>query len=44
MTTARKLKFILRWAVAIIVDLVTLYYTHNALISVILAAVAFGLT
>ena len=43
-TTARKVKFILRWAVAIIVDLVALYSTHNALISVILAAVAFGLT
>ena len=44
MTTTRKVKFILRWAVAIIVDLVALYYTHNALISVILAAVAFVLT
>ena len=43
-TRTRKVKFILRWAVAIIVDLVALYYTHNALISVILAAVAFVLT
>jgi hypothetical protein len=43
-TTARKVKFILRWAVAIIVDLVALYYTQNALISLILAAVAFVLT
>jgi hypothetical protein len=41
---SRKVKFILRWAVAIIVALVALSYTHNALISVILAAVAFGLT
>jgi hypothetical protein len=43
-TTTRKVKFILRWAVAIIVDLVVLYYTHNALIATIRAAVAFGLT
>jgi hypothetical protein len=43
MTTTRKVKFILRWALAIIVDLVALYYTQSALISLILAAVAFGL-
>jgi hypothetical protein len=43
-TTTRKVKFILRWAVAIIVDLVALYYSHNALISWALAAVAFILT
>jgi hypothetical protein len=43
-TTARKVKCILRWAVGIIVDLVALYSTHNALISTILAAVAFWLT
>jgi hypothetical protein len=43
-TTTRKVKFILRWAVAIIVDLVALYSTRNALISTILAAVAFWLT
>jgi hypothetical protein len=43
-TTLRKVKFILRWAVAIIVDLIVLFYTHNALISVIAAAIAFGLT
>jgi len=43
-TTTRKIKFILRWAVAIIVNLVALYYTYNALISVTLAFVAFGLT
>jgi hypothetical protein len=30
--------------VAIIADLVALYYTHNALIATIVAAVAFGLT
>jgi hypothetical protein len=40
----RKVKFILRWAVAIIGAVGALYYTHNALISVILGAVAFGLT
>jgi hypothetical protein len=43
-TTARRVKFILRWAVAIIVNLVALYSTRNALISLILAVVAFGLT
>ena len=43
-TTARKVKFILRWAVAIIVGLVALYSTQNALISVILASVAFWVT
>jgi hypothetical protein len=43
-TTPRKVKFILRWAVAIIVDLVALYYTQNALISLIFAIVAFALT
>ena len=43
-TTARRVKFILRWAVAIIVDLVALYLTQSALISLILAAVAFWLT
>ena len=43
MTTLRKVKFILRWAVAIIVDLIALSYTHSALIATILAAVAFGL-
>jgi len=40
----RKVKFLLRWPVAIIVAVSALYYTHNALISVILAAVAFGLS
>ncbi len=44
MTTLRKVKAILRWAVAIIVNFVVLFYTHNALISVIAASVAFGLT
>jgi len=43
-TTARRIKFVLRWAVGIIVDLVVLYYTRNALLSLILAAVAFALT
>ena len=43
-TTTRKVKFILRWAVAIIVDLLALYSTHSALISTILAAIAFLLT
>jgi len=43
-TRTRKVKFILRWAVAIIVDLVALYYTRSALISVALAAAAFVLT
>jgi hypothetical protein len=32
-TTARKVKFIVRWAVGIIVDLVALNYTHSALIA-----------
>ncbi|SRR6266487_3360334 len=44
MTTARKVKFIVRWAVGIIVDLVALSYTHSALIATIVAAVAFWLT
>ena len=39
-----KVKFIVRGAVVIIVALVALYLTQSALISVILAAVAFGLT
>ena len=43
-TATRKVKFIVRWAVAIIVDLVALYLTQSALISLILAAVAFWLT
>jgi hypothetical protein len=43
-TPVRKVQFILRWAVGITVDLVALYYTHNALISLILASVAFWLT
>jgi hypothetical protein len=43
-TNARKVQFILRWAVGISVDLVALYYTHSALISLILASVAFYLT
>jgi hypothetical protein len=40
----RKIKFISRWSVAIIVDLVALYYTHSALIATTLAVVAFFLT
>ena len=43
-TATRKVKFIVRWAVAIIVDLVALYLTQSALISLILAVVAFWLT
>src|SRR5262245_6387652 len=43
-TTTRKVKFILRWAVAIIVDLVALYATHSALIATTVAIVAFWLT
>ena len=43
-TTARKMKFIARWVVAIVVDLVVLYLTHSALISTIAAIVAFWLT
>jgi hypothetical protein len=43
-TTARKVKFIVRWTVAIIVDLVALYLTQSALISLILAVIAFWLT
>ena len=44
MTTTRKVKFISRWTVAIIVDLAALYYTRSALIATTLAVVAFFLT
>jgi hypothetical protein len=44
MTTARKVKFIVRWTVGIIVNFVALYATQNALSSLILAAVAFWST
>jgi hypothetical protein len=44
MTTARKVQFVLRWAVGITVNFVALYYTRSALISLILASVAFYLT
>jgi hypothetical protein len=40
-TTARRVKFILRWAVAIVAYLIALFFTHDALISVIIAAFAF---
>jgi hypothetical protein len=44
MTTIRKVKFISRWSIGIIVDLVALYYTRSALIATTLAIVAFFLT
>jgi hypothetical protein len=44
MTTIRKVKFISRWSVAIIVDLLALYYTRSALIALVLAGIAFFLT
>jgi hypothetical protein len=43
-TTARKVKFIVRWTVGIIVNFVALSYTHSALIATIVAAVVFWLT
>jgi hypothetical protein len=43
-TRTRKIKFILPWAVMIIVGLVTLHYTGNALTSAIVPIGAFFLT
>ena len=44
MTTTKKAKFISRWSLAIIVDLLALYYTRSALIALVLASIAFFLT
>jgi hypothetical protein len=44
LTKLKVIKFVSRWSVGIIVDLVGLHYTHNALIALVLASVAFFLT
>jgi hypothetical protein len=44
LTKLRVIKFVSRWSVGIIVDLVGLHFTHNALIALVLAIIAFFLT
>ena len=44
LTKLRTIKFVSRWSVGLIVDLVGLYYTRNALIALVLASSAFFLT
>jgi hypothetical protein len=44
LTKLRVIKFVSRWSVGIIVDLVSLNYTHSALIALVLAIIAFFLT